>query len=142
MQLITLWYTLERDDTKPMRWCQVCNQDNFGNTSLHDSMSWYEFVHAGILTSSWGYITWEHWSDTLEFITRTVELWNRRIRLSCYYNRVTNTCPLYTHVTLLCNALVIVSYPGVSGLCSAIISNILSCLYMHFPLYFEIQQSV
>ena len=27
------------------------------------------------------------------------ELWNRWIRLSCYNNRVYNTCPLYTHVT-------------------------------------------
>ena len=30
----------------------------------------------------------EHWPETREFITRTVELWNRWIRLSCYYNRV------------------------------------------------------
>ena len=37
--------------------------------------------------------------DTREFITRTVGLWNRWIRLSCYYNRVYNTCPLYTRVT-------------------------------------------
>ena len=29
-----------------------------------------------------------HWPDTREFITRTVELWNRWIRLLCYYNRV------------------------------------------------------
>ena len=46
------------------------------------------------------------WTDTREFITRTVdqtlvnslhwtvELWNRWIRLLCYY-----MCPLYTHVT-------------------------------------------
>jgi len=26
--------------------------------------------------------------ETREFVTRTVELWNRWIRLSCYYNRV------------------------------------------------------
>jgi len=25
---------------------------------------------------------------THDFVTRTVELWNRWIRLSCYYNRV------------------------------------------------------
>ena len=30
----------------------------------------------------------EHWPETREFITQTVELWNRRIRLSCYNNRV------------------------------------------------------
>jgi len=30
----------------------------------------------------------EQWPDTREFITRTVELWNRWIRLPCYYNRV------------------------------------------------------
>jgi len=33
-------------------------------------------------------IAWEHWPDTREFITQTVELWNRWITLSCYYNRV------------------------------------------------------
>jgi len=30
----------------------------------------------------------EHWPDTIEFITQTVELWNRWMRLSCCYNRV------------------------------------------------------
>jgi len=44
-------------------------------------------------------IVWEHWPDTREFITRSVELWNRWISVSCYYNRVQNTCPLYTHET-------------------------------------------
>jgi len=29
-----------------------------------------------------------YWPDTLEFITQTMALWNRWIRLSCYYNRV------------------------------------------------------
>ena len=29
-------------------------------------------------------IVYEHWPETREFITRTVELWNRWIRLSCY----------------------------------------------------------
>jgi len=29
-----------------------------------------------------------HWPDIPEFITRSVELWNRWIRLACYYNRV------------------------------------------------------
>jgi len=34
-------------------------------------------------------IVYEHWPDTCELITRTVELWNRWIKvLSCYYNRV------------------------------------------------------
>jgi len=28
-------------------------------------------------------IVHKHWPDTLEFITPTVELWNRWIRLSC-----------------------------------------------------------
>jgi len=27
----------------------------------------------------------EHWQYTREFITRTVELWNGWIRVSCYY---------------------------------------------------------
>ena len=41
----------------------------------------------------------EHWPETRAFITRTIELSNRWIGLSCYYNIVWNTCPLYTHVT-------------------------------------------
>ena len=56
---------------------------------------------------------WEHWPDTLEFITRTAELWNRWIGLSCYYNRVYILCPLYKH--LFCNALVHVIYSTLSG---------------------------
>jgi len=34
------------------------------------------------------YIVDQHWPETCEFIKRTVELWNRWIRLSWYYNRV------------------------------------------------------
>jgi len=34
------------------------------------------------------YIVDEHWPDTRDFITRNIELWNRWIRQSCYYNRV------------------------------------------------------
>jgi len=37
-------------------------------------------------------IAWEHWPDTLEFITRSAVLWYRRIRLSFYYNREYNKC--------------------------------------------------
>ena len=33
-------------------------------------------------------IIYEHWPETREFTTRTIELWNRSIRLSCYYKRV------------------------------------------------------
>jgi len=33
-------------------------------------------------------IVYEHWPATREFITWTIVLWNRWIRLSCYYNRV------------------------------------------------------
>jgi len=36
----------------------------------------------------------EHWTDAPEFITRTVESWNRWIRLESYYNRASNTCQL------------------------------------------------
>ena len=32
-------------------------------------------------------IVYKHWSVTREFIKRTVELWKRWIRLSCYYNK-------------------------------------------------------
>jgi len=31
-------------------------------------------------------IVYKHWPDTRAFITRNVELWNRWIRLSCYYS--------------------------------------------------------
>jgi len=34
------------------------------------------------------HIAWEHWSDTRQFITWSVELWYRWIRLLCYYNIV------------------------------------------------------
>jgi len=39
--------------------------------------------------TSWKWsIVYKHWPETREFITRTVELWKRWIRLSCYYNIV------------------------------------------------------
>jgi len=45
------------------------------------------------------YIVYEHWPDTREVITQTVELWNRWVRLSCYYNRehvsIVYTCNTY-----------------------------------------------
>jgi len=31
---------------------------------------------------------WKHWQDNRKLITRSVELWNRWIRVSCYFNRV------------------------------------------------------
>ena len=63
-------------------------------------------------------IVYKHWPDIHEFITQTIDFYNRCIRLSWYYNSVKNTCPLYTHVTpLFCNALVHVIYSGVSGKC-------------------------
>jgi len=34
------------------------------------------------------YIVYEHWPETCEFITQTIELWNRWIWLPCCYNRV------------------------------------------------------
>ena len=59
---------------------------------------------------------YKHWPDTREFITQTVELWNKWIRLSCYNTRVYNTCPLYTHVTPILQCIVVyVIYSGVSG---------------------------
>jgi len=45
-------------------------------------------VHDITTYQIYAHIVYEHWPDTHEFITRTVELWNRWIRLSCYYNRV------------------------------------------------------
>jgi len=33
-------------------------------------------------------IVYKHWPAVRQFITRTVELWNRWIRLSCYCHRV------------------------------------------------------
>jgi len=44
------------------------------------------------------FIACEHWPDTCEYITGSVELCNRWLRLPSYYNRVFNSCPLYTHV--------------------------------------------
>jgi len=41
---------------------------------------------------------YNHWPDNREFITRTVELWNRWIRLSCYY-----TCSSILYRIGLCN---------------------------------------
>jgi len=43
-------------------------------------------------------IVYKHWPDTRKSITRTVELWNRWLILSWYYNRVYITCLLYTYV--------------------------------------------
>jgi len=63
---------------------------------------------------------YEHWPETREFITRTIELWNRWMRLSCYYSRVYDTCPLYD---LFCNALVHVIYSVDSGHYSYIITD-------------------
>jgi len=39
-------------------------------------------------------IVYEHWPETRGFITRTIELWYRWIRLLCYYKRVYHTCSL------------------------------------------------
>jgi len=33
-------------------------------------------------------VVYQHWPETCEFITQTIELWDRWIRLSSYYNRV------------------------------------------------------
>jgi len=35
-----------------------------------------------------------YWPHALEYIKRTAELWNKWIRLSCYYNWVYISCPL------------------------------------------------
>ena len=41
-----------------------------------------------------------HWPDTVELIiTWTAELWNRLIRVPCYYKILYNSCPLLKHVT-------------------------------------------
>ena len=42
----------------------------------------------GLLQKCGKGFVYKHWPDTREFITQTVELRNRWIRLSCYYNRV------------------------------------------------------
>jgi len=51
----------------------------------------FEFIIYFLLTftgSLTANIVYKHWPDTSEFIIQTVELWNRWIRLSCFYNRV------------------------------------------------------
>ena len=78
------------------------------STLLKPKISKYTFMFITI-PNSWNYkselkssdvgIVYIHWPETREFITQTIELWNRCIRLSCYYNRPQNTCPLYTHVS-------------------------------------------
>jgi len=50
---------------------------------------YYIFFALLTYTTLWvSCIVYEHWPETREFITQTIELWNRWIRLSCYYNRV------------------------------------------------------
>jgi len=51
----------------------------------------YAEVHVRVLTyynCCYYCIVCEHWSDTREYITRSAKLWNKWIRLSCYYSRV------------------------------------------------------
>ena len=48
-------------------------------------------------------IAWEH--DTPESITRSAELWNRWIRLSCYYNRVYILCHRITINSYKCKCI-------------------------------------
>ena len=43
----------------------------------------------------------------VKFITRIIELWNRLVRVSCYYNREYKTRVHFIHMYhLFCNALV------------------------------------
>ena len=70
-----------------------------------------------------GTIASEHWPDNRKFITQPAEFWNMWITLSWYYNRVYISCPLNTHVTPICNALVHVSNSVVSGQYSYTLAN-------------------
>ena len=65
-------------------------------------------------------IAWKHWPDTCEFITQTVELWNRWIRLVMLLQQsIEHVSIVYTcNLPLFCNALVHVIYFWVSGQCS------------------------
>ena len=68
----------------------------YDNTaSIFNPTVWNLVEHAVKLC----YLVYEHWPETHEFITRTIELWNRWIRLSFYNNIVQTTCTLYTHVS-------------------------------------------
>ena len=49
-------------------------------------------------------IVYKHWPETREFITRTVEFWNRWIRLSCYLEYRTRVNSIHI-LHLCCNAL-------------------------------------
>ena len=60
------------------------------------------FVYRTILIPT---IIYKHWPDTREFITRTVELWNRWIKLSCYYNSIYLVSIVYT-----CNTYVVMHW--------------------------------
>jgi len=63
----------------------------FGLTRVHP-ISRYGLNHTWLrgstvdVHSTTTAIVYKHWPDTREFITRTVDLWKRWIRLSCYYN--------------------------------------------------------
>jgi len=48
----------------------------------------FPFIQTGKLDILIMCIVYKHWPVTHEFFTRTVELWNRWIRVSCYYYRV------------------------------------------------------
>ena len=54
------------------------------------SMNWTLFREKSYIQNFPASIVYKHWPDTCEFITRTVELWNRWIRLSCYYKQSVN----------------------------------------------------
>jgi len=56
---------------------------------IHISDKLIRYVESRIYSLSMNlYVVCEHWPATCEFITQTIKLWNRWIRMSCYYNRV------------------------------------------------------
>jgi len=65
--------------------------------SQHNTLYVQQWMKSWVDTSVG--LHWKHWLDTCEFITSSAEFWNRWVRLSCYFSRLYNMCPLYIHVT-------------------------------------------
>ena len=77
----------------------------------------FEISNSYIVVNRLASIAWEHWSDTLEFITWSAEFWNTVGGLDCRV--ITTECISHVHwihmYHLFCNALVYVIYSVVSG---------------------------
>ena len=77
----------------------VCTKVDYYSDYFKDDCHFKRISSVAVMMWIWYFgiiIAREHWPDTCEFITQTVELCKRWIRLLCYYNRVYTSCPLLT----------------------------------------------